>query len=257
MNIKLLLLFTITVTVTMDSALADFESGSLIVRAGAAYVETKDGNVAYNTTKAELMPSEGGESTTYYVDTKIDLGSGTTWFINGSYFFVNNWALELYHANKADLSAKLAISEFSSTFDSTGRKYKLDDFETHVTSVYIDWYPVDLKYSVQPYLGFGISYVDVKQSFISPVFKGGDMRGRLDVGSSVDWTAQVGVDIELGRDSNWLLNASVMYVNADPEYELGFNWNSLDNQVIPVRERKSLNYDSWIYNLGFGYRFNL
>ncbi|WP_295797891.1 OmpW family outer membrane protein [uncultured Microbulbifer sp.] len=239
-------------------AFADFNGGDVIVRVGAAFMETDDTSVLADTVLVDVedpndpdavIPVEAGAS--------LDLDDETTWFINGTFFLADHWAVELYHMNSADLDA--SISTFVITPDAEFRGTDgIGDFETSVTSFYVDWYPVCVESWIQPYVGVGVNYTDIDQDWLRPVFVDESTNyGLLNFGSSFGWTAQVGVDMTFGRESNWLINASAMYIDADPELELGFDAFDLDTGAVDtIRIKDDLEYDSWIFNLGVGYKFS-
>ncbi|MFV8781733.1 OmpW/AlkL family protein [Microbulbifer sp. SA54] len=241
-------------------AFADFTGGDMIVRVGAAYMDVDTNSVLSTQDDLDFLVPDPDDPDTLIPavgSVSLSLDEDTTWFINGTFFVADHWALELYHMNSADLDA--SIDSFVSTEDFDVRASDgIGDFETHVTSFYVDWYPVCVESWIQPYVGIGVNYTDIEQDFVRPVFRDGSGDyGLLNFGSSFGWTAQIGVDIELGRNNNWLVNASAMYIDADPELELGFDLLTLSTGAVDtVRIKDDLDYDSWIFNLGVGYKFS-
>ncbi|WGL16752.1 outer membrane beta-barrel protein [Microbulbifer bruguierae] len=255
---SILLPLAIAAASATSPAFADFKGGDFILRVGAGYMESDD-SVFSDATRVDVEdPNDPNETIRVEVGDSLDLDDDTTWFINGTYFVADHWAIELYHLNSADLDASYntyVIGEDIDVRSSDG----LGDFETYVTSLYVDWYPVCIESWIQPYIGIGVNYTDIDQDFLRPVFTDNTGRyGLINFGSSFGWTAQVGVDIEFGRGANWLFNASAMYVDADPEIEIGVDDVILSNGIIldSVRYKDNLEFDSWIFNLGVGYKFS-
>ncbi|WP_226664827.1 OmpW/AlkL family protein [Microbulbifer aggregans] len=240
-------------------AFADFTGGDMIVRIGAAYMDVDD-SVLSTRDDLEFLVEDPNDPDTLVEgigNVSLNLDEDTTWFINGTFFVADHWALELYHMNSADLDASIDAFVRTEDFDVRASD-SVGDFETYVTSLYLDWYPVCVESWVQPYVGVGINYTDIEQDFLRPVYSDstGDY-GLINFGSSFSWTAQVGVDIEFGRNANWLFNASAMYIDADPELELGFDALTLSTGAVEsVRIKDDMDYDSWIFNLGIGYKFS-
>ncbi len=255
---SLLLPLAIAAASATSPAFADFNGGDFIVRVGAAYMETDDSVFSESTVVLVEDPNDPLATIPVDVGDALDLDDDTTWFINGTFFVADHWAVELYHMNSADLDATYSTFAISDEFDIRSSD-GLGDFETSVTSLYVDWYPVCVESWVQPYIGIGFNYTDIEQDFLRPVFSDqGVDYGLVNFGSSFGWTAQVGVDIEFGRDANWLFNASAMYVDADPEIEVGVDNVILSNGLVleSVRYKDDLEMDSWIFNLGVGYKFS-
>ena len=245
-------------------AFADFNGGDMIVRVGAAYIETDDDVLSdvsvFDVDDPAADPDvEPIPQIPLTVANYIDLDDDTTWFINGTFFVVDHWAVELYHMNGADLSSGLATSISSPGYGEWVAVGGFGDLETSVTSFFVDWYPVCVESWIQPYIGVGFNYTDIEQDYLrrGPAVDDFPASGLVSFGSSFGWAAQIGVDIELGRGNNWLVNASAMYVDADPEIELGFNGLDVTTfDAWPVRVKDDLEYDSWIFNLGVGYKFS-
>ena len=239
-------------------AFADFNGGDMIVRVGAAYMETDDTSVLSDSVLVDVVdPDDPDNLIPVQAGVSLDLDDDTTWFINGTFFVVDHWAVELYHMNSANLDA--SINTFVRTPSEEIRGADgIGDFETYVTSVYVDWYPVCVESWIQPYIGVGVNYTDIEQDWLRPFYADSTGRyGLVNFGSSFGWTAQLGVDIELGRGNNWLVNASAMYIDADPELELGFDALNLSTGAVDtIRIKDDMQYDSWIFNLGVGYKFS-
>ncbi|MBY6189708.1 hypothetical protein KUV22_04685 [Microbulbifer agarilyticus] len=266
---SLLLPLAIAAASATSPAIADFTGGDFIFRVGGSYIDA-DSTSAYSSRNVIdiVDPDDPDATIPVEIRERITFDSDSSWFINGTFFVADHWAVELYHMNQADMDADYTITATGQDID-IRRRDNLRGFDTSVTSLFANWYPVCVESWVQPYFGLGVNYTDIKQDFLRPVFiedvindngqfVGRADRGLMNFGSSWGWTAQVGIDIEFGRNANWLFNASAMWVDADPELELGVDNIALRNDIVfdTIRIREDLDYDSWIFNLGVGYKFS-
>ena len=240
-------------------------AGTFAVRVGAAYVDP-DSDDVLNTVQSFVVtdPDEIVDDIPVDVGTRVDLDSETTWFLNATYVFMDHWAIELYSNFDAGHEATLYSDAF---FADTGEfigefSEGLGDFDSTTTSLFLDWYFLDPTCLWQPYVGIGAAYVNIEEDFVRPVFNTDNRfgAGRIGFGSDFSWTAQVGVDFVFGRESNWLANASVMYVDAQPDLYIGYDTLTdvgLDeDEALQVRVRDEMDFDPWIFNLGIGYKFS-
>lgn len=247
-------------------------SPSVAVRVGAAFVEP-DNKTVFSEIEFFIVDdpaTEEEEAIPIDLFNRVRVDDDTTWYISGVWKPLEHWGLELYYANEADLEADFFSAATALPTETTPGEFigefaiDLGDFETSITSLYANWYPLSYTCLIQPYVGIGVTYVDIDQDFLRPVFRDefGIPIGLVDFGSDFSWTAQVGVDINFGIDSAWQINASVMYVDAEPDLSLGFNTETAPSffeepASLPIRIRDEMNMDSWIFNLGVGYRFSL
>lgn len=105
------------------------------------------------------------------------------------------------------------------------------------------WYFFDAKTKLRPYVGVGINYT----TFFNNSFNDqGKEAGLSDLSLKDSWGAagQVGVDYML--NPNWLINASVWYIDIDTDVK--FKANGV-NQTVSTR------LDPWVFMFSAGYRF--
>ncbi|ADO48782.1 outer membrane protein OmpW [[Enterobacter] lignolyticus] len=105
------------------------------------------------------------------------------------------------------------------------------------------WYFFDAKTKLRPYVGVGINYT----TFFNNSFNDtGKDAGLSDLSLKDSWGAagQVGVDYMLNQD--WLINASVWYMDIDTDVK--FKANGV-NQSVSTR------LDPWVFMFSAGYRF--
>ncbi|SDJ53900.1 OmpW/AlkL family protein [Microbulbifer yueqingensis] len=240
-------------------------AGSMIVRAGAAWVDPDEDYRTFQGFLADNPSTDPVESVPIDVGVGLDIDDETTWFISGTYIFMDHWALELYWESDAGLDATLSSAAFvADTGEFIGAFSEgLGEFDYSTVSLYLDWFFLDPSCLWQPYVGIGIAYTNIDEDFIRGVTRveGGRDHGLINFGSDTSWTAQVGVDLAFGRDDTWIVNASAMYVDSEPDLELGFNTFTRPADFgepveLPVRIRDELQIDPWIFNLGVGYKFS-
>ena len=275
---SLLLPLAIAAASAASPAFAQYNDGSVLIRVGASYVEPEDDVIGVVQTFTVDDPTTGTAAAPIVENVPVDvlstlsLDNDTTWFISMAWMAADHWGLELYHSHGADLDAYSTVSVFAEGVETNSAAGSIGDFETNTTSLYANWYPLDATCMIQPYIGVGVSYLDIDQDFLRPVFVedvfdangavvGQVDRGLVNFGSSWGWTGQVGVDFNFGRDSAWQVNVSAMYVDASPEVEIGYNQQvdvpSFGASVfVPFRVREDIDIDPWIFNLGVGYKFS-
>lgn len=241
-------------------------AGTFAVRVGAAYVDPDEDGLGQviTTFVDDPLTEDVVEEIPLDVGAFVDLDDDTSWFINATYVFMDHWAVELYHANDVSFEGGLFSDAFFDGEFIGEFSQDLGDFDSYFTSFFVDWYFLDPTCLWQPYVGLGVNYTDIEEQFIRPVFRNDNRwgAGKIGFGSDFSWTAQVGVDVVLGRESNWVINASAMYVDASPEFSIGFDTETdlpdfEDPVVTSVRIRnEELDLDPWIFNLGIGYKFS-
>ncbi|AOS98376.1 Outer membrane protein W precursor [Microbulbifer aggregans] len=240
-------------------------AGTFAVRVGAAYVDPDEDTVSNVTTSFLDDPTtEEVEEIPLDVGTFIDIDDDTSWFISATYVFLDHWAVELHYADDVSFEGSLFSDAFFDGEFIGEFTQDLGDFDTNYTKLFVDWYFLDPTCLWQPYVGLGAVYTDVDEDFIRPVFTNDNRwgAGKIGVGSDFSWAAQVGVDVVLGRESNWIVNASAMYLDASPDFSIGFDTETdipgFDDPVVSsVRVRDAdLDLDAWSFNLGIGYKFN-
>ncbi|MEW5248178.1 OmpW/AlkL family protein [Microbulbifer sp. 2201CG32-9] len=233
-------------------------AGTFVVRIGATYADPDD-DFRERTTTFIDDPVEGRLD----VVNRVDLNDDTNWFVNATWVFMDHWAVELYHANDLNFSAHLTSEAFFEREFIGELRERLGDFDTYFTSLFVDWYFLDPTCLWQPYVGLGVNYTDISNDFVRPVFPTNNRfgAGNVSFGSDFSWTAQAGVDLVLGHHSNWVVSASVMYIDASPDVHIGFDAEAFvpgfdDPAIVSVRTRDEVDMDSWVFNLGFGYKFS-
>lgn len=150
-----------------------------------------------------------------------------------SYFFTNNWAVELFCCfSKHSIDGKGAIAGAGEIADTW-------IFPPVVTLQY----HFDHLGAFKPYVGAGVQYIAFFDESTAANGLGADS---VAIDNAWGFALQAGADISLG--DGWYLNADVKKVFMDTDV----TWQTAGGPV-----RASVDLDPWIFSAGVGYRFNL
>ncbi|BDY06176.1 outer membrane protein OmpW [Ferrimonas sp. YFM] len=191
-------------------AFAAREAGDFIVRAGWAQVN----------------PDESSEPVATFGEFNVDEDNQLG--LNFTYMLTDAWAVEVLAAtpfkHNVGLGPVGTIAEV-----------------THLPPTVMAQYYFGSD-KIRPYIGAGINYT----YFWDEEFTN-DLDGALtDLELSDSWglAAQVGIDYEL--NNNWLINASIWYIDiqTDVDFKLGGDSVSIETDIDP-----------WVYMVSVGYKF--
>ena len=191
-------------------AFAAREAGDFIVRAGWAQVN----------------PDESSEPVATFGEFNVDEDNQLG--LNFTYMLTDAWAVEVLAAtpfkHNVGLGPVGTIAEV-----------------THLPPTVMAQYYFGSD-KIRPYIGAGINYT----YFWDEEFTN-DLDGALtDLELSDSWglAAQVGIDYEL--NNNWLINASIWYIDiqTDVDFKLGGDSVSIKTDIDP-----------WVYMVSVGYKF--
>ncbi|WP_160153155.1 OmpW family protein [Microbulbifer sp. ALW1] len=244
------LAIAVAAMVSAQQAAADMWSdGDFVVRVGASWVDPDDGNDQFRLSDDLL-------------GLNFDVDSDTTWNISGAWLPVEHWGVELMYIGATDHDLDITGIRDGNVTYSTDR-YRVGGFEASYSNAYLNWYPLSRDCMGQPYVGIGVNYTDFSdeslrgelRDFINDPDVGLDVRN-VDYGLGHSWgfTGQIGVDFRFGRDSAFLVNAAVLYIDADTDLTTYYT-----NVALEGRPRLSVtddvDYSPWVFNLGVGYSF--
>lgn len=154
----------------------------------------------------------------------VDVDSGSTLTFNGTWFYSENWGIEL-----------LAALPFSHDIElKDGTKVGETDHLPPTLSLQYHFIPDG---QFQPYVGLGVNMTLFFDEDLTGPLAGSD----LDLETSFGLAAQVGVDIEL--NDKWLLNFDVRWIDISTEAEV-------DGTSIG-----DVDIDPLVYGVYIGYRF--
>ncbi|WP_428820680.1 OmpW/AlkL family protein [Microbulbifer sp. MCCC 1A16149] len=244
------LAIAVAALISAQQAAADMWSdGDFIIRAGASWIDPDDD-------KRQFRLSDN------YYGAGFNVDADTTWNISGAWLPVEHWGMELMHIGST--KHKLGIKDIrDGNVTYTTDRYRAGRFDAAYSNAYLNWYPLSRDCLGQPYVGIGVNYTDFSNEGLSRKLRdrindpalGLDIRNvDLGLGHSWGFTSQLGVDFRFGRESAFLVNAAVLYIDADTDQTIYFNDTSLPgNPRASVKEK--VDYSPWVFNLGVGYSF--
>lgn len=225
-------LFAALATVLLSVPAVAYESGSFILRSGAATVSPDVSSSSLSLAGAELA------------GTAADVENGSALGLTGTYMLSDSFGVEV-----------LAATPFSHdlTVDGLGEPLDLGSTRHLPPTVLLQWYPRPATASVQPYLGLGVNYTvffdEEIDAAADDVFAslGATAGADLSLKSSVGLAAEAGVDFAFGPDQRWLLNLAVWWLDIDTEAKVS----------VPGvgRITADVDIDPLVTMAGIGYRF--
>jgi outer membrane protein len=181
------------------------EAGQWLVRAGAT----------------NIYPDSDNGTLNLGAPVEIDVDDAWGFTFNASYFFTENWAVEL-----------LAAAPYNHDFRLEGTG--IDGDTDHLPPTLSVQYHFPLNERFTPYVGLGVNWtIFFNEDLNVPV--------NLDLDDSVGVAAQVGVDIEL--NGPWFMNVDVRYIDIETDAEVG----GVDVGTVKI--------DPWLFGLNVGFRF--
>ena len=159
------------------------------------------------------------------VDSDVQMG------ITGTYMLTDHVGIGL-----------LAATPFQHSINLNGVG-KLADIKHLPPTVTLQYFPLDSKSGVQPYVGAGINYT----AFFDEEFTGANKQAGfsdLELDNSWGLALEAGLDYQLAE--HLLLNASVWYADIDTEANF---------KVGGVKSSVDVDIDPWVYMVGLGYKF--
>jgi outer membrane protein len=205
-----------------------YEAGDVILRAGAATVAPNDSSSTVKLNGAPVVA--GGEAR---------VGNDTQLGLTGTYMFTPSVGLGLLAATpfNHDITAngKLAGALGTNKIGST----------EHLPPTLTAQYFFNNSSIVTPYVGVGVNYTTFFHNNVDSSLETA-LGGHSSMKLSDSWglAAQGGMDVSLGN--NWLLNASVWYIDIDTQATI----NSPAGKV-----KTDVKIDPWVYMVGVGYKF--
>ncbi|MCG7390856.1 MULTISPECIES: outer membrane protein OmpW [Pantoea] len=189
------------------------EAGDFFMRAGSATVRPTEGS--------DDVLGMGG----------FDVSNNTQLGLTFTYMATDNIGVELLAATPFRHKVGLA---------STGTLATVRQLPPTLMAQY---YFFDSRSKVRPYVGVGVNYTTFYDADFNQT---GRDAGLSDLSVKDSWgvAGQVGLDYQINRD--WMLNASLWYMDIDTEVKFKANGQK---QNIDTR------IDPWVFFFGAGYRF--
>ncbi|MCQ3829137.1 OmpW family protein [Microbulbifer elongatus] len=228
-----------------SQCLADYEQGDVVVRIGWGHVDPDD--------DSDLLHID---NTLYLDDTRVYVDDGDSATFTASWLFADHFALGLLAA--LPFEHDLAVAGLPTLDGDLLGKVDLGSIEHLPPTLTVQWFPVCKESWVQPYVGFGVNFTtfmdedisNVAQDYFEDVLNASS-NASLKLDDSWGLAGELGVDIMFGRDSNWLFNAAVWYLDIDTEAKIDFR----TTQGYNTRITTDVDIDPWVYSIGIGYAF--
>ncbi len=200
-----------------------YEPGDLIVRAGVASVQPNEDSSPL-VVDGSVLPGTGAG-----VDGDQQLGLTVT------YMLTEHVGLGV-----------LAATPFEHSIKARGLGVDAGSAKHLPPTITVQYFPMAAASTIQPYIGLGINYTIFFQEDVDSQLENViGASGKLSLDDSVGIAGQAGVDWVLSP--NWLLNASVWYLDIDTEATFKF--------ADGTRVEADVDIDPWVYMVGIGYRF--
>ena len=214
MNKQLKLLIATALLAGATAPAQAYDAGDWIIRAGVGVVDPKSDN---------LVDSDG-------VDTiKVQVDSGTSLTLSGTYMFTRNWAFDILAAYPFTHDIKLDVNGDSAKIAET-------DHLPPTFSVQYHFIP-DGKF--QPYAGIGVNWTTFFNT--DTVSELSEQGINLELDDSFGVAAQLGADWLL--NDSWLLNFDLRWINIESDAKLA------------GESAGTVEIDPWVYSINVGYRF--
>ncbi|WGL17485.1 outer membrane beta-barrel protein [Microbulbifer bruguierae] len=244
------LAIAVAALVSAQNAAAGFwEEGDYVVRVGASWIDPDDGDDQLKFRDTWL--NEG-----------FDVDADTTWNISGAWLPAEHWGVELMYIGETNHDMELErVRDGNLIYDIDS--YDVGSFDASYANAFVNWYILPSTCMGRPYVGIGVNYTDFSDEGFSRRFN--DLLIDEDliltdasVGMGHSWgvTGQVGVDFRFGRDSAFLVNAALLYIDTDSDFNVYYKDPRSDDPALTRRVSvNNMDFSPWVFNLGVGYSF--
>lgn len=225
--------------------LADYEQGDVIVRIGWGLVDPDDDSDWLRIDNTVTLP-----------DTRVYVDDGNSATFTATWLFADHFGLGLLAA--VPFEHDLEVAGLPNPAGGLLGKVDLGSIEHLPPTLTVQWFPVCKESWVQPYVGIGVNFTtfmdedisNVAQEYFEDVLNASS-NAKLKLDDSWGLAGELGVDIMFGRDSNWLFNAAVWYLDIDTEAKIDFR----TFEGYTTRITTDVDIDPWVYSVGLGYKF--
>ena len=208
------------------------EAGQWIFRAGVGQVAPKSDNLSETVV-------DGGTT----IGLALEVDSGTSLTLSGTYMFTPNWAFDILAAWPFTHDVKAAVS-IDDGVDQLSFSTKIAEVE-HLPPTFSVQYHFMPDAEFQPYVGLGVNFTTFTSEKFTNIVVEGENLGTL--GDSLSLDNSFGIATQLGAD--WMLNDNWL-VNLD------VRWISIESDLtVDGLEIGTVEIDPWVYSLNVGYRF--
>jgi outer membrane protein len=208
------------------------EAGQWIFRAGVGQVAPKSSNLSETVV-------DGGTT----IGIALEVDSGTSLTLMGTYMFTPNWGFDILAAwpFKHDVKAAISIDD---GIDQLSFSTKIAEVE-HLPPTFSVQYHFMPDAEFQPYVGLGVNFTTFTSEKFTNIVVDGEDLGTL--GDDLSLDDSFGVATQVGADwmfnDNWMVNFDVRWINIESDLTV----DGLDIGTVEI--------DPWVYSLNVGYRF--
>ena len=208
------------------------EAGQWIFRAGVGQVAPKSDNLSETIVDGDLT-----------VGLALEVDSGTSLTLSGTYMFTPNWAFDILAAwpFTHDVNAAVSIDD---GVDQISFSTKIAEVE-HLPPTFSVQYHFMPDADFQPYVGLGVNFTTFTSEKFTNIVVDGENLGTL--GDDLSLDDSFGIATQFGADwmfnDNWLVNLDVRWINIESDLTV----DGLDIGTVEI--------DPWVYSLNLGYRF--
>lgn len=210
-----------------------YEPGTWIFRGGVGTVAPKSDNL---------------QDTLFDSSVTIDVDSGTSMTLTGTYMFSENWALDILASLPFDHDISATISDP----DSSDLVVPVGSTK-HLPPTFSLQYHFAPDATFQPYVGLGLNWTIFFDETVSSETR--DLLGvdAIELDDSLGLAAQIGGDWQI--NDHWLLNLDVRYIDIDAKTKLVGIGLGDDPDAVGKLSIGDVQIDPWVYALNLGYRF--
>jgi len=219
-------------SLTLAAPAIAHEAGQWIFRAGVGQVAPKSDNLS------ETIVD--GDTT---IGLALEVDSGTSLTLSGTYMFTPNWAFDILAAwpFTHDVNAAVSIDD---GVDQLSFSTKIAEVE-HLPPTFSVQYHFMPDADFQPYVGLGVNFTTFTSEKFTNIVVDGENLGTL--GDDLSLDDSFGIATQFGADwmfnDNWLVNLDVRWINIESDL------------TVDGLEIGTVEIDPWVYSLNVGYRF--
>ena len=208
------------------------EAGQWIFRAGVGQVAPKSNNLS------ETI-QDGGTTIT----AALDVDSGTSLTLMGTYMFSPNWAFDVLASwpFKHDVNGSITVDDGVDPLSFSGKVAEVE----HLPPTFSVQYHFMPDADFQPYAGLGVNFTTFTSEKLTDIVIDGENLGPI--GDDLSLDDSFGLAAQLGADwmlnDNWMVNFDVRWINIESD------------MTVDGLEIGKVKIDPWVYSLNVGYRF--
>ena len=221
-----------TVVAALSGPATAYQTGDMIVRAGAAMVDphVDSGHLKQNGNK--LTPKK-----------TVDVDSNTQFGLTATYMLGDNIGLELLVASP--FRHEIKVKDDATTNSLTG---KLGHTRQLPPTLTLQYYPMDDGSEFQPYVGLGVNYTKFFKEELTSTRKASRTGSYANLELKDSWGVAVQLGADFRIDDNWSINAAAWYVGIDTTAT--FKEPGTTNKY-----KVDVDLDPMVYMVGVAYKF--